>query len=157
MRVCKRLVVALLLGTGVVAPGGPRALAGLDPEGNTDGFDPGVESHRINEARRLNNVARQLSLVYQMQWENPYFPGELPVRQPIGYESKQVGPNRWIYRPVYPEDVAGDVETLPEPQSSQGAGGGAQPQAPAPADAKPGDKIPPKPIPPQRARTPREF
>lgn len=125
-----------------------RALAGgLDPESNTDGFDPGAEAHRRGEARRLNNIARQLDTVYRMQWEFPYFPGEAPVRQPIGYESKQVAPDRWIYRPIYAEDVAPQGETLPAPEALPAPvqnGPAARPQAPAPADARPGDRIPPK-------------
>jgi len=140
-----------------------RALAGLDPESNTDGFDPGAEAYRLGEARRLNNIARQLDTVYRMQWENPYFPGEPPVRQPIGYESKQLGPNRWLYRPIYSEDTAEPLETLPAPEPlpqplpAQPVPG-AKPQAPAPADALPGDFIPPQGAQPrQPARGPREF
>jgi len=133
--------------------------SGVDPESNTDGFDPAAENHRIGEARRLNAMARQLDLIYRMQWENPYFPGGPPVRQPIGYESKQVAPDRWIYRPTYPEDVAepveGTGEPLPEPMPQPAPL--PAPQAPAPADAQPGDFMPPKdPAKPPR-RGPREF
>lgn len=137
---------------------GQCALAGLDPESNTDGFDPGAEAYRLGEARRLNNIARQLDTVYRMQWEYPYFPGEPPVRQPIGYESKQLGPNRWLYRPIYAEDVAPAAETLPTPEPlpvPPQNGPAAKPQAPAPADAVPGDFIPPKDAAPHRG--PREF
>jgi hypothetical protein len=141
---------------------GNCALAGLDPESNTDGFDPGAEAYRLGEERRLSDIARQLDTVYRMQWEYPYFPGEPPVRQPIGYESKQVAPNKWIYRPIYAEDVAPAGETLPMnellPSPAQN-GPAAKPQAPAPADAARGDLIPPAgPLPPKPARRgPREF
>ena len=141
------------------------AAAGLDPESNTDGFDPAAQSYRINEARRLNAIARQLDLTYQMQWENPYFPGGPPIRQPIGYESKQVSPREWIYRPIYAEDVVPESdassEPLPRPATNKAPSAkapSARPQAPAPADAVPGDLIPPKDAPqgPPR-RGPREF
>jgi hypothetical protein len=146
------LAASLALFTSAVA-------SGIDPESNTDSFDPAAESHRIGEARRVNAIARQLDLIYRLQWENPYFPGEPPVRQPVGYESKQVAPNRWIYRPLYAEDVAGETESgaepLPEPTPQRAPQ--AAPQAPAPADAQPGDFMPPKnPAPPAR-RGPREF
>lgn len=137
---------------------GRVSAGGLDPESNTDGFDPAADSHRTGEAQRLNAIARQLDLVYQMQWENPYFPGGPPIRQPIGYESKQIGPNSWLYRPLYAEDVtpAADVpvETLPLPATPQAPAVG--PRAPGPADALPSDFMPPKPKPPA-ARGPREF
>jgi hypothetical protein len=141
---------------------GRCALAGLDGESNTDGFDPGAEAYRRGEEQRLSNVARQLDTVYRMQWEYPYFPGEPPVRQPIGYESKQVAPNRWIYRPIYPEDVApAPGEALPtpaEPLPPRDAPA-AKPQLPAPADAVPGDLIPPQGgrRPQPLGRGPREF
>jgi hypothetical protein len=160
-----KLLLALFTVAGPLCLAGPPARAGLDPEANVDGFDPAAENNRINEARRRNNVERQLNLIYQMQWENPYFPGEPPIRQPIGYESKQVAPNRWIYRPLYAEDVAPGqsppaAETLPTPAPDKAA-----PQAPGPADAQPGDLIPPRrdpvaplrKIPPQNGRRPREF
>lgn len=136
---------------------GTSAGGGLDPESNTDTFDPAADSHRVNEARRRNAIARQLDLIYLMQWENPYFAGEGPIRQPIGYESKQVSPNRWIYRPIYPEDVAPTTnEALPEPGAASAPA--TQPGGPAPADAAPGDFIPPKAVPnTPPARGPRKF
>jgi hypothetical protein len=93
-----------------------------------------------------------------MQWANPYFPGEEPVRQPIGYESKQIGPNRWLSRPIYGEDVAPQGELLPVPEPLPPPGGPAgEPQAPAPAGAAPGDFIPPRAAPKNPAPGPREF
>ena len=152
---------AVAIGALVSALAGTAA-GGLDPESNTDGFDPAAESYRTGEARRLNAIARQLDLVYQMQWENPYFPGEPPIRQPIGYESKQVGPDRWIYRPIYSEDVdaATDIlpapESLPQPAAHKAPAAG--PPRPAPADAVPEDFIPPKATPNKPKRGgPREF
>lgn len=143
------LLCVALLGT---ATGG-----GLDPESNTDTFDPAADSHRVNEARRRNAIARQLDLIYLMQWENPYFAGEGPIRQPIGYESKQVSPSRWIYRPIYSEDVAPPAnESLPEPGAANAPA--AKPFGPSPADAAAGDFIPPKAAPnTPPARGPRKF
>ena len=174
-------MAALALGTASALPA-----AGLDPEANTDGFDPAAESHRINEARRLNEISRQLELNYRMIWDHGFNPASPPVRQPIGHESKQVSPNRWIYRPVYPEQVAPEFEevgpellpapapappnaTLPNaapprtiaPQAP--APHPAPPRAgalrgPAPADAAPGDRVPPKQPPAAPLpRGPREF
>jgi hypothetical protein len=136
------------------------AAGGLDPESNTDGFDPAAQSYRTAEARRLNAMARQLDLTYRMQWENPYFPGGPPIRQPIGYESKQVSPREWIYRPIYAEDVVPESEksTEPLPRPATRKTPLARPQLPAPADAVPGDLIPPKDAPKVPAlRGPREF
>lgn len=99
-------------------------LAGIDPESNTDGYDPVAANNNINEARRRNAISRQIETNYQMLWNGGWFPAGEPVRQPIGHESKQIGPNRWLYRPIYPEDVAQPVETLPTdellPDPSQG-------------------------------------
>ncbi len=143
--------------------------AGLDPETNIDGFDPAAESFRVNEARRLNQISRQLDLNYRMIWEHGFNPANPPVRQPIGYESKQVSPNRWIYRPVYPEQVTPQPESGPEllPLPSAAAPPTVQPkpaaQAPGPADAQSGDRIVrPNPLRPNSApqplpRGPREF
>ena len=153
--------------------------AGLDPESNTDGFDPAVESYRINEARRLNEISRQLELNSRMIWEHGFNPASPPVRQPIGHESKQVAPNRWIYRPVYPEQAAPEFEEVgPEllpspavvtPQSPLPntivpkaiAPRPLLPKAgslPAPSDAVPGDRIVPRKLPVlPLPRGPREF
>jgi hypothetical protein len=158
----------------VTAAGLPAA--GLDPEANTDGFDPAAESYRINEARRLNEISRQLELNYRMIWDHGFDPASPPVRQPIGHESKQVAPNRWIYRPIYPEQEVGPEfeevgpellpspavatpqpatpnTTPPAPQLSPKKDGSLR--APAPADAKPGDRVVPKNLPVPRG--PREF
>lgn len=137
-----------LLGAAAVTIAG-----GLDPESNTDGFDPAADLNRIGEARRLNAVSRQLGLTYLMQWQNPYFPGSPPVRQPIGYESKQVGPTRWIYRPVYSEDVLPtDQASEPLPAPAANRPKGKRPQRPGPADAQPDDLIPPQPAPGKNVR-----
>jgi hypothetical protein len=150
---------SILLAAAGLALSGSVLAAGIDPESNTDNFDPAAESDRIGEARRMNAIARQLDLIYQMQWENPYFPGAPPVRQPIGYESKQVAPDRWIYRPLYPDDIAaptkGAVEPLPEPMPQPAPP--PAPQGPAPADAKPGDFMPPKNSGQPVRSGPREF
>ncbi|MEX0678205.1 MAG: hypothetical protein WD063_14075 [Pirellulales bacterium] len=153
---------SLAIAALAIALAGTPAAGGLDPESNTDGFDPAAQSYRTAEARRLNAIARQLDLTYRMQWENPYFPGQGPIRQPIGYESKQLGPDRWIYRPIYAEDVAPPADALPLPeglpQPANQKAPSAGPQRPAPADAAPEDLIPPKAAPKKPARrAPREF
>lgn len=143
-------------------------LAGIDQESNTDGFDPAADSYRINEARRQNAIARQLELKYRMMWEFGFDPGNPPVEQPIGHESQQVGPNKWIYRPIYPEEV--QVEPVPADGPELLPPGGAPvdigPLAPArkvprvlprPADAQPQDFIPPQKSPPSKRRGPREL
>src|SRR5262245_53298627 len=89
------LFVILVCGTGVVR-------AGIDGEANTDGVNPADELYNIAEAKRLQQVGQQLQLNRYMTWNTYYGPGSLwgppiggaPVRQPIGYESKQVTPNR---------------------------------------------------------------
>src|SRR5258708_37969519 len=82
---------------------------------------PVEENYRINEAQRLDLIARQLDLNYRMIWQagygprypNPFepwprvagdiwgYPAPRPIEHPIGHESVQVSPTRWIYRPVY--------------------------------------------------------
>jgi hypothetical protein len=86
----------------------------IDGETNTDGFNPAAELYDLAEAQRLAHVARQLELNRFMidstcftsfdLWGPPV--GGPPIRQPIGYESVEVGPNRYLYRPLYAEDVA---------------------------------------------------
>jgi hypothetical protein len=155
-RIVSRIVVAGVVGLAL----GSISLAGVDGESNTDGFNPAAELYDVAEAQRLGKVAHQHALVDAIVHSIAYWPGDLwgppiggpPVRQPIGYESKQVGPNRWIYRPLYPEDVGPDgkplapnVEQLPVPEALPAPQviPGPQPGHPAPSDAKPEDYIPP--------------
>lgn len=149
---------------------GPALLAGIDQESNTDGFDPAADSYRINEARRQNAIARQLELKYRMMWEFGVDPANPPVDQPIGHESKQIGPNKWIYRPIYSDEVeiesvpADGPELLPAPNADAPLNIGPVaptrkvPQVlPKPADAQPRDFIPPQKTPPSKRRGPREL
>lgn len=174
----RRWTVSCVTATSLLGAGSLPA-ASLDPESNTDGFDPGVESYRINEARRLNEISRQLELNYRMLWDHGFNPASPPVRQPIGHESKQVAPNRWIYRPVYPEqpvypeEVGPEFEEigpklLPSPRVTPNAPAPSvtSPQPlpprglslPAPSDSVPGDRLlPKKPPAPPLPRGPREF
>jgi hypothetical protein len=157
---------SLVAGIVIVAALGARAAAGgIDPESNTDGFNPAADLYDIAETQRQGQVALQQAAVDWIARSILYGAGDLwgppigwpPIRQPIGHESKQVGPNRWIYRPLYAEDVPlGNVNgvagaTQPAPR---------QPAAelPAPSDAKPGDFVPPQ-GPPRKpiTRRPREF
>jgi hypothetical protein len=153
--VCIRLTVAALVVAGLAS----AARAGVDGESNPDGYNPAAELYNIAEAQRLGKVAHQHALIDAIVHSIAYWPGDLwgppiggpPVRQPIGYESKQVGPNRWIYRPLYPEDVGPDgkplapkIEQLPAPDAKPAPLDLARPKPghPAPSNAKPEDYIP---------------
>jgi hypothetical protein len=65
------------------------------------------ESYRIAEAQRLDAISRQLELNRWLTWRSGAYgdlwryPSQPPIEHPIGYESRQVKPDRWIYRPVY--------------------------------------------------------
>ncbi len=154
----------------------PVARAGIDQESNTDGFDPAADSFRINEARRQNAIARQLELKYRMMWGFGFDPANPPVDQPIGHESRQVGPNQWIYRPIYPElgppehglpeQIPTDgPEFLPAPAAQAPPvdhGSSAVPRRvpqalPKPADAQPDDRLPTRPTAPTKRSGPREL
>jgi hypothetical protein len=160
--------------------------APLDRELDTDGFDPAAESYRINEARRMNEINRQLELKYRMLWAHGFDPASPPVEQPLGHEYQQTGPNRWEYRPVYPEEVQpgqSGPEILPAPGERRKDSSTAQPplliapqpqsapipttrpqvtpapaNAPAPRDAIPTDRLVPQKH-PRKAKSsgPREF
>jgi len=157
------LIGALVLGSATTAT------AGIDPEQNIDGFDPAAESFRINEARRLNAISRQLELTYRMMQMHGYNPASPPIEQPIGQETIELGPGKWLSRPVYDEPagpevvdpIPGSVEVLPAPTPT-----GPMLVPPGPSDAKPGDYISPRPenapkrmAPKQKpsSRRPREF
>lgn len=153
------LLAALWLGASPVR-------AGIDGEANTDGVNPADELYNIAEAKRLQQVGQQLQLNRFMASNTYYGPGSLwgpplgrpPVRQPIGYESKQVTPNRWIYRPVYDEPPA---EVIAAPAADNDASQPASPpvpKLPAPSDARRGD-FRPLPVAPQQPMPsgPREF
>jgi hypothetical protein len=156
------LFVILMFGTSVVR-------AGIDGEANTDGVNPADELYNIAETKRLQQVGQQLQLNRFMTWNSYYGPSSLwgpplggpPVRQPIGYESKQVTPNRWIYRPVYGDERA-PAEVIAAPAADAVANPIAPPpvdrKLPAPSDARPGD-FRPLPASPQRPMPsgPREF
>jgi hypothetical protein len=161
----KTRILTIACGLALTTP----LLAGIDQESNTDGFDPAADSYRINEARRQNAIARQLELNYRMMWEFGVDPANPPVAQPIGHESKQVGPNKWIYRPVYPEEVqvqpipAEGPELLPPPAAAPIDIGPVAPTQkvpralPKPADARPKDFIPPRAAPAPKRQGPREL
>ena len=70
MRPRQRFIAAALLIAMATAPldFAPAAWAGVDPEANTDTFDPVTESYGLNEGRRRSRIARQLEMMYQMQW-----------------------------------------------------------------------------------------
>jgi hypothetical protein len=133
--------------------------AALDGETNTNGLNPAAELYDIAETKRLQQVGQQLELNRFMTWSAYYGPNSLwgpplggpPVRQPIGYESKEVSPDRWIYRPLYgDEQPAAELIGTPPATGSASAQSTppAQPKLPAPSDAQSGDRIG-GPLPPQ--------
>ncbi|REK15736.1 MAG: hypothetical protein DWQ37_07920 [Planctomycetota bacterium] len=146
----------------VVCSGASAYGFGLDPESNVDGFDPAGDLYRIGEARRLNEVARQLEVTRKMLWQNGYNPANPPIRQPVGYKSRQIDSHNWTYEPLYgepacpveveraPAEDPGEPELLPAPtpvtpkRPARGT-------LPAPADAQPGDYVPPQNLPSQNA------
>lgn len=152
------------------------ARAGLDGESNTDGYNPAALGDELGEARRQAIIARQIDLVERMNWSAIYcqfydpfepfppisgdiwgYPLDERVRQPIGHQSGQTGPDRWNYRPLYEEDV----ESLPSPEPSPNgfAPEVIGPELPAPRDAGPGEVEPlaPKKSLRRQNRGPREF
>lgn len=154
----------------------PAARAGLDGESNTDGYNPAALGDELGEARRQAIIARQIDLVERMNWSAIYcqfydpfepwppisgdiwgYPLNERVRQPIGHQSGQTGPNRWNYRPLYEEDV--EALPSPEPDQPSPAPEVIGPELPAPIDARPGDFQPPAPKKSSRRqnRGPREF
>jgi hypothetical protein len=123
------------------------------------------ESNQFNEARRRDQISRQLDLNYRMiylsgfgpRFPNPFepwprVPGDIwgypqgrPIVHPVGHESAQLSDTRWIYRPVYAvPSLAVPIATEPAPRLPA-----VSPRLPGPADAV----APPRPAP---ART-REF
>lgn len=142
------LTLALIVGAWQVV-----ARAGLDGESNTDGYNLAPDPDEQAEARRQAIIARQIDLVARMNAINclldpfepwPAVPGDIwgypqneRVRQPIGHESGQVGPDRWIYRPLYAEDVEGGP-AVPEPVAPPRPSVSAGPELPAPSDVQQG-------------------
>lgn len=159
------------LGFLLLAVALPTAQAGLDGESNTDGYNPAALGDEQGEARRQAIIARQIELVERMNWsaiycqiDDPFepwpaisgdiwsYPQSERVRQPIGHQSGQTGPNRWNYRPLYAEDVEG----LP---SSAAEHVGPAPEVIGPELPAPGDFVPPasKKLLRRLQRGPREF
>lgn len=80
--------------------------------------DPAVESYRIAELQRQQNIDRMLLRIDQMRWSRLNYPSFLwgyPdvtfARQPVGQRHTQTGPNRWESHPVYGEPVR--LPTIP--------------------------------------------
>jgi hypothetical protein len=134
--------------------------------------NPAEESYRLNEARRQDLIARQLDLNFRMTraagygprypsafepW--PRVPGDIwgyplprPIEQPVGHQSVQTGPNRWIYRPLYAADLAPvAADTQPSDPAARPA-----PRRPGPSDAN--DEAVERVVPPGgKAQGPRAF
>jgi hypothetical protein len=94
-----------------------------------------------------------------------YRRGVMPIEQPIGHQSEQVAPNRWIYRPLYERDVepgvpveeVGPGPILPAPVEVLPAPANVLPvPAPRPSDRQPIEPKTPRPRSP-RPVGPREF
>ncbi len=134
----------------------------IDPEGNTDGFNPVAgELNQINESQRQDQIARQIDLNRRMirssgfgpRYPDPFepwprvpgdvwgYPVQRPIEQPIGHESLQTGPNRWLYRPLYatgqPQQSARGAPARPAPAARPG-----KVELPHPSDAEPEDFVP---------------
>jgi hypothetical protein len=120
---------------------------------------PADEIYQVNEARRRDLIARQLDLNYRMIRSSGYgpsypnafvpysfeslarMPGDIwgypqprPIEHPVGHESAQTGPNRWIYRPIYAAEVQARypaaASALP-PATPSNVPGAAQPPGPS--------------------------
>jgi hypothetical protein len=147
----------------------------IDPETNTDGFNPAASAHQMGEARRLDLIARQLDLNYRMirsagygpQYPNPFepwprvpgdiwgYPRSRPIEHPIGHESGQIAPDRWIYRPLYAADLNAAPPAVPAPASPRAPG--FVEQLPGPSDPEP-EKLAPAARPKKKSPGgPREF
>lgn len=139
--------------------------------GSGTAADPALDSYRIAEAERLDQIARQLDLNYRLIWQsgfgyrypNPFepwprvpldiwgYPSPRPIEHPIGYESKQTGPNRWIYRPIYAAELqAAHAPAPPLPVPAEAPRGAVAPPKPRPSDLDDRDAKP-------QPSGPREF
>jgi hypothetical protein len=172
------LVATACAGVGLTAA---RAHAGIDSESNTDATNPAAEIYSINEVQRQAQIAQQLDLNRRMLWSSGYAPwyperlepgfiwgyrrNAIPIEQPIGHQSEQVGPNRWIYRPLYARDVEPVVPAesfvpgpvLPAPAEVLPAPSNVLPvPAPGPSAPEPIDPKTPRPRSKQPVG-PREF
>jgi len=145
------------------------------PAATVDQFEsPSRTIYRLSETERQEQIARQLNLTEQMQWAAPYWLGRSPrpVQQPIGHESVQVGPNRWVYRPIYAPRTAEAQQPGESPQPRATRPSVARPlptaprvvELPAPSDPEPPDFVPPpgavvRPLapPPRPLAGPRAF
>jgi hypothetical protein len=165
-----RALTIALLGIGALSAGARSALA--------QGFQLADESNRFNEARRQDQISRQLDLNYRMiylagfgpRFPNPFepwprVPGDIwgypqgrPIVHPVGHESVQVSNTRWISRPVYstgPIGAAGPIVS-PVAVAPGVAVPAVRPRLPGPSDAVgPPIAVPPGPVPAPAG--PREF
>ncbi len=145
-------VVAVVCGT----LGGALANAQTVGDAPRRKIDPAEASYQFNEAWRRDQIARQIDLNYRMQWMAgfgpqlvgpfepwPRVPGDIwgypqarPIVHPIGHESAQTGPNRWIYRPIYATPSPAAPAAAP-PDVVQPPQAGVQLPAPSDADGPP--------------------
>lgn len=138
---------------------------------------PADASYRQAEAQRQDLISRQLDLNYRMiwqrgfgpRWPDPFepwprvpgdiwgYPGPRPVEHPVGYRSEQVGPDHWIYRPVYAAEAS-----LPAASPGLATPASTTPPAAAIARPRPSDLDKPtagvsRPGPVKQPAGPREF
>jgi hypothetical protein len=163
-----------LIGVLACLPGAVAVGDSLDPESNTDGFNPAAQLYATSEAQRQDLIARQIDLNYRMIWSAGYrpayvrgletwpaVPGDIwgyprprPIEHPVGHESRQTGPNRWIYRPLY----AVDVQPAPPAQAKPLRGSNvSRVELPGPSDLEPQGFFPPAPRKNKAPAGPREF
>ncbi len=152
----RRIVIA---GIGLLAAAGSATRA-IAAEGVAGGGDAQAarfvqESYQFNESRRRDWIARQLDLNYRMIGLSGYspldpnafapysidwlsrvpgdvrgYPQPRPIEHPVGHESAQTGPNRWIYRPVY----AAELQVRAAAQSPAASNPPGAAQRPGPSD-----------------------
>lgn len=173
-----RVIRVLLIAVAACFVHAARAADALDPEVNSDGFNPAAELYQINEAQRQEQIARQLDLndrllgasEYGSRYASPFepwpcVPGDIwgypvhrSIAQPIGHESVQTGKNRWLYRPLY-----ATVQPRPPAAAARRATAvpGARPtkvELPHPSDPEPEDFVPARAGPLKKLPTgPRAF
>src|SRR5262249_32052435 len=140
--------------------------------------NPAADSYQIGEAARRAQIARQLQANYRVQWpgdwrgncdfplktfrtdsgEVSFYPYQRSPEQPIGHESKQTGPTRWTYRPLYAVEGQDPLAGRPLPRlQSLPLALPRKVEPPAPSDAAPGDFVPPALGPKKPPAGPREF
>ena len=147
--------VTLAAALCAIASMSPLSFGGLDAESDTDSNNPAAQLYSTSEAQRRAMIARQIDLNRRMIWSSGYaagyaqpfepwptvpgdiwgYPRPLPIEQPLGHESVQTAPNRWIYRPLYANALQ-QPPARPEPLEGPKQ---LAPQLPGPSNPEPED------------------